>query len=290
MPVDEAMADPVVSRWWSIAMLPSWASAGVMIWTRARMTRLASTRPDKLNTRKHEMSAARSAARRRTTAADREGHAVRLADPDADSAAPARAAGGGVLLMMGMDGPASATGSGFQLTSTWCRSTDEEAAIRPFLERVVPIVERVTPDYEIILVNDGSTDRTMTLLLEQGQANRRIKIVDLTRNFGKERALTAGIDHASRDAIIPLNADLQDPPDLIPEMVEKWLQGYDMVVAIRSDRRSDTLPNPALRPAVLPNLRLLRRCAVARERRGFPADGPSGGRGAETAARADAIR
>ncbi len=143
--------------------------------------------------------------------------------------------------MMGMDGPASATGSGFRL-SLVVPVYDEEAAIRPFLERVVPIVERVTPDYEIIWVNDGSTDRTMTLLLEQGQANRRIKIVDLTRNFGKERALTAGIDHASGDAIIPLDADLQDPPDLIPEMVEKWLQGYDMVVAIRSDRRSDTLP------------------------------------------------
>jgi polyisoprenyl-phosphate glycosyltransferase len=134
----------------------------------------------------------------------------------------------------------STTSSGFRL-SLVIPAYNEEDTVRPFMERVVPIVEGVTPDYELIWVNDGSTDRTVALLKEMRRTNVRIKIVDLTRNFGKERALTAGIDHATGDAIMPLDADLQDPPDLIPAMVEKWRQGYDMVVAVRTDRQSDTV-------------------------------------------------
>ena len=139
-----------------------------------------------------------------------------------------------------MKGLPPTTSSGFRL-SLVIPAYNEEDAVRPFMERVVPIVEGITPEYELVWVNDGSTDRTVALLKEMRRTNVRIKIIDLTRNFGKERALTAGIDHATGDAIMPLDADLQDPPDLIPEMVEKWRQGYDMVVAVRTDRRSDTV-------------------------------------------------
>jgi len=81
-----------------------------------------------------------------------------------------------------------------------------------------------------------------------------IKIVELSRNFGKERALSRGLAYATGDAVIRLDADLQDPPDLIPEMVQKWRQGYDMVVAIRSDRAKRHAAQADLRQPVLPRL------------------------------------
>ena len=118
---------------------------------------------------------------------------------------------------------------------------NEEDTVHPFLERVIPIIEQLTLDYELICINDGSSDRTLGLLLTEHDKNPRIKIVNLARNFGKEVALTAGLNHASGDAVIPLDADLQDPPELVPQLVDKWHDGYDMVVAIRDDRRSDTL-------------------------------------------------
>ncbi len=117
---------------------------------------------------------------------------------------------------------------------------NEEEALPIFLERVLPIVEGITSNYEVVCVNDGSRDRTLSMLLDENTQNPRIKVIDLTRNFGKEIALTAGLDYASGNAIIPLDADLQDPPELIPEMIEKWRDGYDMVIGVRSDRSSDT--------------------------------------------------
>jgi glycosyltransferase involved in cell wall biosynthesis len=119
---------------------------------------------------------------------------------------------------------------------------NEEESVQILLDRVVPILESITSDYEVVCVNDGSMDQTFLLLLAERNKNQRIKIVNLARNFGKEVSLTAGIDYASGDAVIPFDADLQDPPELIPDLVAKWRDGYDMVVAIRSDRHSDTLP------------------------------------------------
>lgn len=117
---------------------------------------------------------------------------------------------------------------------------NEEEALPIFLARVIPIVEQLTPDYEIVCINDGSSDETLPMLLVENAKNPHIKIIDLTRNFGKDVALTAGLDYASGDAVVPLDADLQDPPELIPELVEKWREGFDMVVAIRGDRSSDS--------------------------------------------------
>ena len=119
---------------------------------------------------------------------------------------------------------------------------NEEATIVFFLHRLVPILEGITSKYEIICVNDGSSDQTLPLLMIENTQNPKIKIVNLSRNFGKEAALSAGIDYANGNAVIPLDADFQDPPELIPNLVAKWREGYDVVVAIRGDRRSDTLP------------------------------------------------
>jgi polyisoprenyl-phosphate glycosyltransferase len=117
---------------------------------------------------------------------------------------------------------------------------NEALVVAPFLDRVVPIVHRASEDYEIICINDGSSDRTLALLEAAHAANPRVKIVNLSRNFGKEAALTAGIDHASGDVVVPLDADLQDPPELIPLLVAKWREGNDVVLAVRSDRSSDS--------------------------------------------------
>ncbi len=118
---------------------------------------------------------------------------------------------------------------------------NEEDSIESFMARVIPPVRQIDCDYEVVCVNDGSSDRTLQLLESARARDHRIKIVDLARNFGKDLAMTAGIDHASGDAIIPLDADLQDPPELIPDLVAKWREGNDMVIAIRRDRRGDSV-------------------------------------------------
>lgn len=94
--------------------------------------------------------------------------------------------------------------------------------------------------WEVIAVNDGSTDSTLNKLMESNITAFKLVIVDLSRNFGKEAALSAGLEHATGDAIIPLDADLQDPPQLISTLIEKWEEGYDVVLARRLDRSSDS--------------------------------------------------
>jgi glycosyltransferase involved in cell wall biosynthesis len=105
---------------------------------------------------------------------------------------------------------------------------------------MMPVMEQIGESFEFVCVNDGSGDATLDVLLSFARRDSRIKILDLSRNFGKEAALTAAIDHASGDAVIPIDADLQDPPELIPEMVAKWREGYEVVAAKRVDRSSDS--------------------------------------------------
>jgi glycosyltransferase involved in cell wall biosynthesis len=118
---------------------------------------------------------------------------------------------------------------------------NEAEAIGAFFDTVMPVLDGMAIDYEIVCVNDGSRDETLERLKTAREANKRIKIIDLSRNFGKELALTAGLEHASGAAVIPIDADLQDPPEVIPKLVAKWREGYDMVLAQRQDRSSDTL-------------------------------------------------
>jgi glycosyltransferase involved in cell wall biosynthesis len=93
---------------------------------------------------------------------------------------------------------------------------------------------------EIIYVNDGSVDNSLAVLRRLRQGDTRIAIVDLSRNFGKEIALTAGLDHANGDAVVLIDADLQDPPELIPELVKYWMDGYDVVYAKRTSREGES--------------------------------------------------
>jgi len=109
-----------------------------------------------------------------------------------------------------------------------------------FFSRLETVLNRLKISYEIVCVNDGSTDNTLAQLLEHQKHNPFIKIVELSRNFGKEIALTAGIEHTSGSAVIPIDADLQDQPELIGELLAKWREGYDMVYATRRIRRGET--------------------------------------------------
>lgn len=118
---------------------------------------------------------------------------------------------------------------------------NEQGAVQQFFDRVVTVIESIPhSDYEVVCVNDGSCDSTLTELLACSAINPKIVIVDLSRNFGKEAALTAGIDISLGDAVIPIDADCQDPPEIIPALVEKWRDGYEVVTARRADRSTDS--------------------------------------------------
>lgn len=118
---------------------------------------------------------------------------------------------------------------------------NEEEVLDLLFSRLDEVVATLGVNVEIICVDDGSRDRTLALLEERASADRRIKVVVLARNFGKEAALTAGLDEAKGDVVVPLDADLQDPPELMTEFFDLWERGYDVVYGVRSDRASDTL-------------------------------------------------
>lgn len=116
---------------------------------------------------------------------------------------------------------------------------NESAMLRRFFLRLVPVLESVTEHYEILCVDDGSTDDTFQQLEAYRAQNPRIRLIGLSRNFGKENALSAGLDFAIGLAVIPMDADLQDPPEVVPEMVAKWREGYDVVLAKRASREGE---------------------------------------------------
>jgi len=122
-----------------------------------------------------------------------------------------------------------------------CPIFNEAGSLSAFFARLLPALESTGETFEIVCVNDGSQDGSFAYLKDRLEGDARFLLVDLSRNFGKEAALTCGIDHARGDAVIPIDADLQDPPELIAEMVRVWRQGFEVVLMARADRRSDGL-------------------------------------------------
>ena len=117
---------------------------------------------------------------------------------------------------------------------------NEEENIDYLFTRLLSVLDKLETSYEVVCINDGSRDNTLKQLIEYHHQNPNIKVINLSRNFGKEIALTAGIDYARGEAVIPIDADLQDPPELIEELVAKWRQGYDIVYATRRSRQGET--------------------------------------------------
>jgi glycosyltransferase involved in cell wall biosynthesis len=116
---------------------------------------------------------------------------------------------------------------------------NEEEGTDIFFNRLCPILDSITPDYEIVCVDDGSSDRTLINLASHRARDSRVKVLSLSRNFGKDTALSAGLDYCKGQAVIPIDADLQDPPEIIPQMVQKWREGYEVVYARRAARDTD---------------------------------------------------
>lgn len=116
----------------------------------------------------------------------------------------------------------------------------EEGNIPEFLARVVPLLEGISRDFEIIFALDPSPDRTEQVILEQRQRDSRIKLLKFSRRVGQPMATLAGLQFASGDAVVVMDVDMQDPPELIPVMVEKWREGFDVVMAERRSRQGET--------------------------------------------------
>ena len=116
---------------------------------------------------------------------------------------------------------------------------NEEEAIPIFYQAVRNNLELQNHKVEIVFVNDGSVDSTEQIINALSISDDLVKAVNFTRNFGKEPALFAGLDHAAGDAIIPIDVDLQDPIEVIPHLIAKWQTGADMVLAKRTDRSTD---------------------------------------------------
>ena len=117
---------------------------------------------------------------------------------------------------------------------------NEEEVILETYKRLKGVMDAINEPYEIIFVNDGSKDKTAPMVYELCNKDKTVKLVDFARNFGHQTAITAGMDFSEGQAVVVIDADLQDPPELIPKMIEKWREGYDVVYGKRKERKGET--------------------------------------------------
>lgn len=118
---------------------------------------------------------------------------------------------------------------------------NEEQVLPELLRRLALLLEQLDPAgrWEVIFVNDGSSDRTRQLIEQACQSERRLRLINLSRNFGHQIAITAGVDRAEGEAVVIMDADLQDPPELVGEMLQRYSEGYDVVYAVRRQRQGE---------------------------------------------------
>jgi len=116
---------------------------------------------------------------------------------------------------------------------------NESKTLQVLYERMMSVLSKMASDFEIILVNDGSSDDSLELICQLAKKNDKLKWVNFSRNFGHQAAISAGIAHATGDALVTMDGDLQDPPELIPSLVEEWEAGYEVIYARRSRRKGD---------------------------------------------------
>lgn len=118
---------------------------------------------------------------------------------------------------------------------------NEEDGVVEFYDRTTKAMEAISPPvrHELVFVNDGSTDGTLDILRKLAASDRRARVIDLSRNFGHQLAITSGIDNARGDAVVVIDADLQDPPEVIADMVQKWRDGFKVVYGVRTQRAGE---------------------------------------------------
>jgi len=116
---------------------------------------------------------------------------------------------------------------------------NEEKVLNELYQRLTKVMTDIGESYEIIFINDGSTDNSLKIMKQLQTHDKRIKIIDFSRNFGHQIAITAGIDFTSGDAVITIDADLQDPPEVIPDLIKKWKEGYEVIYGIREKRKGE---------------------------------------------------
>ena len=134
----------------------------------------------------------------------------------------------------------AATRAGNPLVSVIVPVLDEAAAIPAFHQAVTAVLHAAGLRHELVFIDDGSTDATGDVLRRLAAADPCVRVLSLSRNFGKEAALTAGLDHSAGDVLVPMDVDLQDPPWLIPVFVARWREGWDVVYGARRSRAADT--------------------------------------------------
>jgi glycosyltransferase involved in cell wall biosynthesis len=117
---------------------------------------------------------------------------------------------------------------------------NEEGVLHELHRRIQEVMDQTGESWELVLINDGSRDRTAEIMGELHAADSRVKVLDFARNFGHQIAVTAGLDYAQGDAVVIIDADLQDPPELILEMIDRWKEGYEVVYAVRTERKGET--------------------------------------------------
>jgi len=117
---------------------------------------------------------------------------------------------------------------------------NEEAILHELYRRLTAVLDGAGLDWELVLVNDGSRDRSLEIMRELHTADARVKVVNFARNFGHQVAITAGTDYAQGQAVVIIDADLQDPPEVILDLLAKWREGYEVVYAVRSERKGET--------------------------------------------------
>lgn len=117
---------------------------------------------------------------------------------------------------------------------------NEELVVLETYKRLKQVMDSVQEPYEIVFVNDGSRDKTAAIISEICETDKNIKFVDFSRNFGHQVAITAGMDFAEGDTIVVIDGDLQDPPEVIPKMIQKWKEGFDVVYGKRTERKGET--------------------------------------------------
>lgn len=137
------------------------------------------------------------------------------------------------------DGASAATAS---LVSLVCPVYNEEQGLREFYERCTAALQAIVPavQHEIIFVDDGSRDGSLKVIEELARQDDRVRVLALSRNFGHQLAITSGMDHAFGDAVVVIDSDLQDPPEVVADMVARWREGYRVVYGVRSSRSGES--------------------------------------------------